>query len=227
MADVVLILGESGSGKSRAIKNLPPKRTFVLNVDNKNLPYTGSKSMFPPFDMNTGEGNIFATKSTKTVAQVLKYVNANRPDIRFIVIDDNQYLSLFTYLDRIDEKDWAKYNTIAVNMIQLVELCKSFRDDLMIFILHHAEYSSDVNGNDKIQAKIMGKFVKEKVTFEGLFDTVLLCDKEADPETQEVNHFFWTRNAKATVKTPEGMFADQKIPNDLLIVAKAIHAYYH
>ena len=111
-------------------------------------------------------------------------------------------------------------------MIDLVELCKSLRKDLIIFILQHVETGTDVSGNDQIQAKTMGKFVKEKVTYEGLFTTVLLCDKE-DGEEGQVNHFFWTRKSRSTVKTPEGMFAEQKIPNDLFLVAKAISSYYN
>jgi hypothetical protein len=226
MSDVALILGESASGKSRSVKNLPPKHTFIVNVVGKRFPFPKSQTLYPPFDIETGEGNVLTTKSTKTIAKVLKYVSTNRPDIRFIVIDDNQYISLFTYTARIDEKDWAKFNTIAVNLIELTELCKSFRDNLMVFILQHVEAGLDVNGNDQVQAKTMGKFVKEKVTYEGLFDTVLLCDKEED-EQGDVKHFFWTRKARSTVKTAEGMFPDQKIPNDLMLVAKAMHEYFH
>jgi hypothetical protein len=58
-----------------------------------------------------------------------------------------------------------------------------------------------------------------------LFTTVLLCDKE-ETNGGEIKHFFWTRRVNSTVKTPEGMFEDQKIPNDLWEVAKAIHNYY-
>ena len=222
---VSLILGGSGSGKSRSIKHLPPKHTFVVNVVGKDLPFKGSEKIYPLFDMTTGQGNMLVTKSTKVIAKVLKYISENRPEIKFIIIDDNQYISLFTYTKRIDEKDWAKYNTIAVNMIDLVEFCKELRPDIQTYILQHIESGEDASGNQQIQAKTMGKFVKEKVTYEGLFTMVLLCDKE-EGEEGKVEHFFWTRKANSTVKSPEEMFAEQKIPNDLRIVAKAIHEYY-
>jgi hypothetical protein len=225
MARVTLILGESGSGKSRSIKNLPPKNTFVVSPVGKELPFQGSETSYPPFDSETGEGNLFVTKSTKSIAKVLQYVSDNRPEIKCIVIDDNQYISLFTYTSRIDEKDWAKFNTIAVNMIDLVEFCKTLRKDILVFILQHIETGNDASGNDQIQAKTMGKFVKEKVTYEGLFTVVLLCDKEEGGDNK-VEHFFWTSKARSTVKSPEGMFPTQKIPNDLFLVAKAISSYY-
>lgn len=226
MARVSLILGGSGSGKSRSIKNLPSKHTFIFNVVGKDLPFKGSASMYTEFDLETGKGNILTTKSTKTIAKVLKYINDERPEIKFVIIDDNQYISLFTYTKRIDEKDWAKFNTIAVNMVDLVEYAKEQRSDMQIYFLQHIESGDDVSGNNLIRAKTLGKFVREKVEFEGLFPLVLLCDKE-ETEDGEVKHFFWTRHAKSTVKSAEKMFNDQKIDNDLLIVAKAIHEYYN
>lgn len=37
MANVTIILGETGSGKSRSIKSLDPEKTIVLNVNNKQI----------------------------------------------------------------------------------------------------------------------------------------------------------------------------------------------
>lgn len=227
MAEITLILGGSGSGKSRSIKNLPSKRTFVISVvENKRLPFAKSSSLYTDFNFETGEGNILRSKSIKTIAKVLRYINEHRPEIRFVILDDAQYLSLFTYTSRIDEKDWAKFNTIIANTIDLIDLMSSLRKDIMVFILQHIENGTDAMGDDQIQAKTLGKFIKEKLTYEGLFDTVLLCDKEEE-DNGEVKHFFWTRKSKSTVKSSEGLFTEQKIPNDLLIVAKAIHEYYN
>lgn len=227
MADVSLILGESGSGKSRSIKNLPAKNTFIVNVvgQQKRLPFKGSGKLYKEFDMDTGEGNLLTTRDWESIAKVLKYVSKKRKDIRFIVLDDNQYLSLFTYTSRINEKDWAKFNTITVNTVDMVDLLGSLREDIMVFILQHIENGASVEGKELIQAKTMGKFIKEKVTYEGLFTTVLLCDKE-DKGDGKIEHFFWTRRGNSTVKTPEDMFEEQRIPNDLWLVAKAIHEYY-
>jgi hypothetical protein len=227
MADVSLILGESGSGKSRSLQNLPAKNTFVVNVvgKQKRLPFKGSGSAYTEFNMETGEGNMLTSRDWVTIAKVLKYVNKNRPEIRFIVLDDNQYLSLFTYTSRINEKDWAKFNTITVNTVDMVDLLGGLRDNIMVFILQHIENGASVEGKELIQAKTLGKFIKEKLTYEGLFTTVLLCDKE-EKDNGTIEHFFWTRRINSTVKSPEGMFEEAKIPNDLWKVAKAIHHFY-
>ena len=39
MSCKVLIIGESGTGKSTSIRTLPPKETFIINVINKPLPF--------------------------------------------------------------------------------------------------------------------------------------------------------------------------------------------
>ena len=71
MARVSLILGESASGKSRSVKNLPSKNTFIVNVVGKELPFPGSETKYPEFNMETGQGNLLVTKSTKTIAKVI------------------------------------------------------------------------------------------------------------------------------------------------------------
>jgi len=227
MADVILILGESGSGKSKSIENLPSKNTFIINVvgKQKRLPFKGSASSYKEFDPATGEGNLLTSRDWGHIAKVLKYINKNRPDIRFICLDDNQYLSLFTYTSRINERDWSKFNTITVNTVDMIDLLGSLRENIMVFVLQHIENGASVEGKELIQAKTLGKFIKEKLTYEGLFTTVLLCDKE-EKDNGTIEHFFWTKRVNSTVKSPEGLFEDQKIKNDLWLVAKAVHNYF-
>lgn len=227
MAFISLILGESGSGKSRSILNLPPKRTFYFNISGpqKYLPFKNAK-FYKEFDFDSGEGNMLTSKSVSKIIKVLNYISDNRPEIMFVILDDNQYLGLFTYTQRIDEKDWAKYNTITSNTVDMVDSLAKLRKNIQVYIMNHIENGSSVEGKEMVQAKTMGKFIKDKLTYEGLFTVVLLCDKE-EKDNGEIEHFFWTRRVGATVKTPEGMFKDQKIPNDLIVVAKAIHEYYN
>lgn len=227
MAKVILILGESGGGKTASVEYLPYKNTTIIQPEQKELPWKDSEKQYTRFDKEANTGNLFVSDKTTSIAKYLKHVSDNRPDIRFVVIDDNQYISLFTFTSRINEKSFDKFNDIAVNMVDLVRFCKKLRNNLQIFILQHIEVGETVTGERIVQAKTMGKFVKEKVTYEGLFTTVLLADKEEDDENEgDLKYFFWTRKINSTVKSPKGMFVDQKIPNNLYTVAKRIHEYY-
>ena len=227
MSDLILILGESGSGKSRSIQNLPSKNTFVINVvgKQKRLPFKGSASSYTEWNEETMTGNMLTTRDWSLIIKTVRKISKHRSDIRFIVLDDNQYLSLFEYTSRINERDWQKFNTITTNTVDMVDGLSALRDNLMIFVLQHIENGASVEGKELIQAKTMGKFIKEKVTYEGLYTIVLLCDKE-EKSNGEIEHFFWTRRVNSTVKCPEGLFEEQKIPNDLWIVAKAVHNYF-
>jgi ABC-type oligopeptide transport system ATPase subunit len=44
MAQSVLVIAESGSGKSTSIRNLDPKETVIINIANKPLPFKGWKA---------------------------------------------------------------------------------------------------------------------------------------------------------------------------------------
>ena len=43
MAQSVLVIADSGSGKSTSIRDLDPKETFIINIANKPLPFKGWK----------------------------------------------------------------------------------------------------------------------------------------------------------------------------------------
>lgn len=225
MAKIALILGESGSGKTSGIEGLPPQETVVVTAGIQDLPFKGADRLYKPITKKNLKGNFLRTHDMTEAAKALKWVNDNRPDIHYMVVDDNQYFAGFTYVDRAYEREYyQKFVDIGVQMVQFAKLCKSFRDDITVFFLQHIETGTSAMGNEQIQAKTLGKFIKEKITYEGMFQPVLLADKEADGK--EVKHFFWTSLAGSTVKSPRGMFNEQKIPNDLMFVANAMKEFY-
>ena len=69
-AETILILGESGQGKSTSLRNLNPKETFIISTTSKPLPWRGWKKMYTKFDpKNNPEGNWYQTsKSSNTKA---------------------------------------------------------------------------------------------------------------------------------------------------------------
>ena len=46
MAQSVLVIADSGTGKSTAIRNLNPDETFIINIANKPLPFKGWKKNY-------------------------------------------------------------------------------------------------------------------------------------------------------------------------------------
>lgn len=108
MAELCAIVGESGSGKSTSLRTLDPKKTFIINVANKALPFKGFKKNYIPLvqDPATKEyvGNLYNTSNADKVLQVLKIINTKRPEIEQVIIEDSQYLMSFESMDRASEK---------------------------------------------------------------------------------------------------------------------------
>ena len=92
-----------------------------------------------------------------------------------------------------------------------------FGDQTLVIMEREPERLAEVSGISREKAKTIGKMLDEKLVLEGCFDIVLYC---ADQK------FYTQGNGISTAKTPEGMFNDKEIPNDLKAVDTAIREYY-
>ena len=195
----VLILGESGSGKTYSIKNLDPEKTGIFLVEKPRLPFRKT----------------FRVAKNATYSAILKTLAA--PNLKTYVVDDSQYLMVNEFFDRAMENGYQKFTDLALNFRNLIHfVTQKTPDDVIVYFLHHTE--TDVNG--RVKAKTVGKMLDEKLTVEGLFDIVLRTEI-----TQE-GYFFRTQsNGNDTVKSPEEMFPE-RIPNDLALVDSTIREYY-
>ncbi len=225
MAQSVLIIAESGCGKSTSIESLNPKESFIINVANKPLPFKGWKTKYPAFDLITKQGNCANVSSPKDIESVLKIINNERKEIKNVVIDDFQYMSAFEYFGRATEKGFDKFTQMGAALAHIAKLPIMMRDDLMVFYLTHAEESTDLEGKRKVKAKTIGKLVDDKLTLEGLY-SIVLFGKVKKNKDGEMRYVFETQNnGENTCKSPRGMFTGFEIPNDLQIVRDAIISY--
>lgn len=196
----VLILGESGSGKSASLRNFGPAEVGIFNVASKPLPFRKKLKV----------------ANNATYSMIMKSLGA--PSLKTYVIDDSQYLLAFEFFDRAKETGYQKFTDIALNFRNLIQfVITQTPPDVIVYFLHHLERSDD--GHTK--AKTIGKMLDEKLTVEGLFSIVLMA------QTDGKDHWFLTQNdGYNTVKAPMEMFADAKIDNDLKMVDQTIRDYY-
>jgi len=203
MAQMTLVMGESGTGKTTSLRNCNPAITAIVNPVGKPLPFKGS------FDTLNN-----VTDSKKIIAYMKKEVADGK---KMIVVDDFQYILAVPYMNRIKESGWDKWNDFGANYFEIIEICKELPDDVTVYYMTHTETLE--NGLTTI--KLIGKLLREKITIEGLFTIVLRTG------VSEGNYFFFTQNSgKDTVKSPMGMFPTYAIENDLQYVDDKIRSYY-
>ena len=218
MNNAVLILGESGSGKSTSIRSLPPEETFILKVISKPLPFRGAEKLYPTVDFKELTGNQYVCESAEKILSVIQHVNNKRPDIKNLVIDDCNYIMTSEFMEKAFTKGYDKFLEMAKNIWDILRLITKLRDDLYIFMMFHTDH--DING--KAKTKTIGKMLDEKVCIEGLITIVLHA-----VITQEGHKFLTQNSSQYLAKSPDGMFKDRLINNDLLLVKQSIHEYYN
>jgi hypothetical protein len=218
MSTTSIIMGESGTGKSTSIRNLKPEETFIINVMNKPLPFRGYKGMYTRVSPDGSTGNYYASTSYDAITLVLRKINANRPDIKTIIIDDFQYLMADEFMGRCMERGYDKFSEIGNHAYQLLKMLPTFREDLDIFVLTHSE----INEVGKMKLKTIGKMLDSTVVLEGLYTTVL------QTEIKDGEYTFVTQgDARYIAKSPMGLFEKRNIPNDLAFVKQQMADYFN
>jgi len=222
MATGVLIIGESASGKSTSGRNLDSKETFWINVANKPLPFKGWKTSYKKLTKETRDGNMTTMSRASEIYKTLEYINAKRPEVKTVIVDDWQYSAAFEYFDRSSEKGYDKFSDIATGIASVAKLPATLRDDLTVIFFTHPEESIDIDGRKRVKAKTVGKMIDNALTLEGLF-SIVLYTKTSKNDDGTINYVFRTNtDGTNTCKSPLGMFETLEVENDLNLVIKAI-----
>lgn len=195
----VLILGESGSGKSTSLRNFEQDEVLIFNVASKPLPFR--KKL-----------NSIQKATYELIGKTLQHLEYKK-----YVIDDSQYLLAFDSFNRAKETGYGKFTDMAVRFQKMITyIIEGLPDDVIVYFLHHCEQTE----TGKIKAKTIGKMLDNQLTVEGLFSIVLLCQADG------TSHKFITQSdGHTTCKSPMEMF-DMEIDNDLKMVDTTIREYY-
>lgn len=197
----VLILGESGSGKTYSIRNFSIDEVGIFSVEKGRLPFKK-------------EFKVAKNATYEKICSSLK-----KPNLKTYVIDDSQYLMVNELFDKAKDTGYGKFTDMALHFRDLIHIINhQVPDDVIVYFLHHTEQD---NNTGRTKAKTIGKMLDQQLTVEGCFDIVLLTSCEG------TEHYFITQSdGYTTAKSPEGMF-ELKIPNDLKAVDTAIREYWN
>lgn len=199
MAIIVMVYGQSGTGKSTSLRNFKPEDVCIVNVSGKPLPFRNKHKTFK-------------TDDYMSIDTAIKKAPA-----KSIVIDDATYLMVNAFMRNAKVTGYQKYTDMAYDFDALINAASRLPDDRIVYFIGHS--TMDDTGREHF--KTIGKMLDNYVTLEGKFTIVLKT------VVQDGKYFFATRNnGQDTVKTPLGMFEEELIDNDLAVVDATIRNYY-
>lgn len=195
----VLLIGQSGSGKSTSLRNFTKDEVAVVNVLGKPLPF---------------KSDIKAPKCDD-YASILKAIAGTKK--KTIIIDDANYLITNEFMNKSSVKGFDKYNEMGNNFFNLINGIKNIEGGKTVYLIMHED--TDENGN--VKPKTIGKLLDDKVNIQGMFT---VCIRSM---FNNGNYIFRLKtNGQDCVKTPFGMFDTDTMENDLKEFDKVVRDYY-
>lgn len=225
MSNFAIILGDTGCGKSTSIKSLNPNETVIINVLGKRLPFKGSNSMY-----NAENKNLFVMSDYNSVLSMLDTINKNASHVKNVVLDDAVYIMRLEFFDRSKEKSYDKYNELADHFRKIIAKCSSLRNDLNVFMLLHIENVESDGSLVGYKSASVGKLLDKMYNPLESVSVTLFAQPKYD-EKGIPTYGFYTHKMKVggvelPCKTPEGMFEEDFISNDLQYVVDKMNEYY-
>lgn len=213
MSKVICIMGESGSGKTTSMRNLPPKETYYIDCDKKGLSWKGWRKEF-----NNENKNYIQSDDANYIMQIITGISEKRPNIHYIIIDTINGIMVGDEMRRAKEKSYDKWIDLAQCIWDLVDVAPRLRDDLTIIFTAHTQTERDDTGYMFTRIKTSGKKI-DKICLESKFTTVLLSKAVGG------RYVFETKAKNSTAKSPMGAFDAEEIDNDIMAVIKALEEY--
>lgn len=213
MAEGILILAKSGSGKTTSLENLNPEEVMVIQPRKKRLPFEHKE--WKKWNKDTAKGSIFQTNTFENVKQVLQRME----DVgkKVVIIDDFVYIMAQRVMNDIDLVGFDKWTQLAADFNDLTNFIEDMDEDMRVYIMTH----TDTDENGGIKMKTAGKLIDNLLTPEGMFTIVLGMTKN-----DSGSYFITNGSTMDPYKSPKGMFKEKQIPNDLKSVDDRICEFW-
>ena len=218
MGNVIGVIGESGSGKTTAMRNLPPDETFYIDADKKGLNWKGWRAQY-----SAERKNYVRTDNFTKIWKALDHIDKDEAlkGIKYVVIDTLNGMMVGEEMRILAMQGGDKrsaWTDLAQHGWGIVNKALEMRNDVTVIILCHSETVSDDNGIVKTRIKTNGRKL-EKLVLESKMTTVVWAVR------QDGKYKFILSADNSTAKVPLGAFETDEIENDIMIVIKALEEY--
>lgn len=215
MSKAICVMGESGSGKTTAMRTLDPNVTYYIDCDGKGLSWKGWRRQY-----NAEKKNYFRSDDQNQIYSVMRGVSETRKDIKNIVIDTANSIMIADEFRRMKDKGYDKWQDLAMSVYAIATEASKLRDDMNVIMLFHVQVErNEITGQAFTRILTNGKMLN-KVGLEKYFTTVLLSKRNENGE-----YVFETRANNSTAKSPKDAFDVEEIPNDMGAVLTALEDF--
>lgn len=227
MGIVLAVMGESGSGKTTAMRNLDPATTFYIDADGKGLNWKGWRNQYQP------KKNYYKSDVPMQVINALYWLNGQKETtdqkgrlivteaedkrgltFKTVVVDTLNSIMVGEEMRNIKTTGYGKWADLAQYVYNIIDMTLRFREDLAVIFICHSETLTDENTGDRmIRIRTNGRKL-EKIVLESKLTTVLYCK----------NHRLFSTFSGSTAKAPMGALEDE-MDNDIVPVLEALREY--
>lgn len=196
----VFIMGASGTGKTYSFKNLPPEYTGIISVAKSTLPFRNKTHL-----------SFYQCDNYNEIENIIK-----NTDKKIICLDDSGYLIQFENFEKATIKGYDKHTEMAKHYADLLNTIRKIDGEKIVYVTIHEDIIDGI-----AKPKTTGKMINDNLCIEGLLNIVFRS------LIKDGQYVFQTRSLGDSVaKTPEEMFEEDFIPNDLAEIDKVIREYY-
>lgn len=177
MSSKILVLGQSGTGKTSSLRNLNPTITAIINTDRKELPIYGWSNVYKKILGADGKVDFNKTNYIETAkfANVAKAIEewSKRDDLEIIVLDTITHMLTDFYIRETIGKDFKQYQMIAKHFYDVLE--KATLSGKHIIVFGHTDTKFNDVGEKQIDLRSYGNMITnmEPASY---FTTVLMTE---------------------------------------------------
>lgn len=234
MITYIAIVGDSGSGKTTSLRNLPQDKMVLISPFKQDVPF---KNNFTKLDTKAKTGNLINTSNILHLPSIMKHIANDRPDIKYVIIDDITHFQ--TKIISSDEfrarnkggEAFARYVDFAGDMKSgLINEDLKLADDRDLYVIHmFHETFNQASGQRKI--KLAGTLLEEKFDvssyYNYVFYTKVLPVSEENKKGSQRYKFIVNNDGTCEAKSPLGLFDEDitLVPNDLNEIINKIEEF--
>ena len=213
MANGILLIGNTGAGKTTSFRNLNPAETLIINADKKPLSWRGWKKYY-----NAESKNYIVCDDAHKIQGYLKHISDNMPHIKVAIIDTLNGAMLAQEMADRKNNSYDAWRDLATSIYGILDMIGTLREDLTVVCTAHAQTEMTDSGYMFTHMKTSGRKL-EKIVPESKFTTVLHC------KANEGKYVFEVHAKNSTAKTPLGLYEEDEVENDIAKVIEKLKAY--